>query len=192
MILLENADILNATTFKTINDSKISINITKEQEFKSVFTFSYFRWTGNSRKNNFKLSAHTLLNSVTNTTSSIDDVITSMKTVPFSDLLSFVKNSGQIPEGSGFNAADDLYQKVANEMTTINENLTNYNSTNLQDMMTNLFSNANSVKNTFANLFVANSKAAITKKIYVSSDTSALEVIKNFLSVSYTTFIDLY
>lgn len=175
LVLAEYNDYLNSTMIQVINDSRTNTNLTKNQDLQSIFTFTAFKWTGISRKSDFKLSAHTLLNGISNSTSSIDDLITTMEEVPISDLMSFVQSSGQIPQGSGLNAATNLYNQVSGQIqASVSGSSSN--------SMTNLFSNANALKNTFSNLFIANSKAPITSNIYVSSDTDVLEV--DFLQFS--------
>jgi len=172
---LEYDDVLNSTIKKLVNESRT--NATKNTTFEAEFTFTKLKWSGNSRKSNFRLAGHTLLNVLTSTSSNVDDLIKSMQQLSISELLTFLKDTAKIPEGTGLTTATNQLNNVAVEAQNISSMVkANSSADSIKIAMNNYFSNANSIKDTFSTLLKANSKSGLTEKIYVSSDTEALEV----------------
>ena len=184
LILLEYNDILNSTLKMKINESRSNNNVSKNQSYIASFTFTAFKWSGNSRKNNFKLAAHTILNTLFNNSLNTDDKIQALEQTSIKDLYNFVKNATNIPEGVGLSTANLQLTNILEETKTgVVSNATSI--LNKITSITTYFASVIALKSTFSILLNANSKCGLTQKIYVSSDTTALEVFFSIILLIY-------
>lgn len=175
--ILEYSEVLNSSMIKLINNSRINVTYTKNTQIKIKFSFEKFKWSGSSRKTNFRLAANTYLNLLKNTSLNSEDLIKNMKSLPLAEILPFVKETANVPDGIGLTeAANQISNVIALSDNLLTMIKTNKSLDLIKATSTNFFSNANSVKGTFSNIILSNSKSAITEKIYVASDVDALQV----------------
>ena len=150
----------------------------KNITFKAVFSFNQLKWSGNSRKTNFRLAAHSLLNSFNNTSLSIEDLEAKIKQLSLPSLNDYVKSSLNIPQSSGLTTAQNQLSSMLSQSQNIqNLLLTNVSTNFLQTSMSNFLSSTYSLQNTLSNLLQSSSKTATTQKIYASSDIDTIQVL---------------
>lgn len=186
MALLEYDSVLNITTKSLLNNAKDNSKLTKDNSLEASFHFLQFKWVGNSRNSNFRLSANTILNSLTNSSANLEEYKTNLKLLPLNELLPFVQDIVNIPDYTVLQTVYNQLAKVILESKNLLITPTNnINKSILSKKIDDYFSDSFSIKETFANLMEAYSKNGLTEKIYVSSDIDALEVfyiifLKNF------------
>lgn len=178
LALLQYDSILNTTTKKLLSNEKDNANLTKDNDFEASFNFLQFKWVGNARNSNFRLSANTILNSLTNSSTNLEEYKTNLKMLSLNEILPFVLDVVNIPDSAGLQTASKQLENVileSKQLLTMQSN--NTNSSILSKFIETYFSDSQSIKETFSNLLEAYSKNALTEKIYVSSDVDALEVL---------------
>lgn len=177
IFLLEYGDIFDDTAKKLIKSRYQQTTLGKNVTFKASFTFTQFKWTGNSRKTNFRLSAHTLLNRMTANTSDVEDLSTMVNQLSLKNLSNFVKQSSMLNEGIGLATINNQISSLLSQSSDISSiSELNISTKSLENQMTSFMSGTISLRDTISNLLKASTKTAITQKIYVSTSVDALQV----------------
>jgi len=175
MVLLEYDDILDLITKKILN-STYQPPI-KDVTFTASFTFTLLTWTGNSRKTDFRLAGHTILNEVTSNSPTVEDLTATVNQLPLSQLSNFIQNSSSLTGGIGLTTVNNQISEMLTQSSTISSlSSTNTTVNSRTNSMINFMSGIYSLRQTISNLLRANSKAALTEKIYVSSDVDSIQV----------------
>lgn len=177
MILLEYGEILDNTTKQNLISYYSKPN--KDVLYSVHYNFNQLKWKGNSRETNFRLAAHTVLKGLTSNSSNIEEVEAKIKQLSLEELSSLINSNTSTNSEAMLVAKQKLEQttSIYNEYKNRISSQENFSESQINDVARSFMANQLSLKDTISSIFKANSKTALTQKIYVSTKIETIEVV---------------
>lgn len=151
----------------------------KDVLYSVHYNFNQLKWKGNSRETNFRLAAHTVLKGLTSNSSNIEEVEAKIKQLSLEELSSLINSNTSTNSEAMLVAKQKLEQTISiyNEYKNRISSQENFSESQINDVARSFMANQLSLKDTISSIFKANSKTALTQKIYVSTKIETIEVV---------------